>query len=808
MLGNKIKILTITLLTLLNTVTLSAATNASYDALVCGNTPYLFGCKAYTTSGAYTEAYGSGTLTVNLLFANPTAVSYEATIAPGKTYLLGCQTFTPTADTEETVDLKTVAGCDSTVTVKLKVKAPVQNIAVSYSATIKTGETYLLGCKTYSSADPTTITDVVTIDRVGGGDSIINLTLNVEQSCQPKTVVFDTTAYYCEADLPVMWHNIAISNDTTNCDDTIHVAPVGGCPFDSIVRLKAIVLRPTIYPEETQYVCDFNTPYNWRGKDYSSEGDFYDTVPSTYNVKCADEIYTLHLRLYTVAEAPVTKASICKGAEYEWKDGDRVIGTYTEAGEYGDTLYYKAGCDSIRFKLVLNVQDVKAEFSEDIYLCFGEKYEWKDGDRVIGTFDQTGVYHDTLPYISGCDSVRFTLNLTVGPEPTSTTWSDTTIYYGYEFPWFGKKYVITKDTAFYNVERDEHECVSAEYYRSVKVKDVDVAHKNVVDTVCAGSRYAHRTGTIVIDADTTWTDSVRVFVDAVPTDSFYHYTVFTYTTPEMLPENLLDSVKAVCGELLHFEVADSIIRAYVKIDPDHQHFDPKVGIEWFVQKNGQWVAPKDFKLMGSDSTVTFKCVVTDKCEKTLEVTKTLVVEDPAIREIKGILVEKYGQWLLMLHVNNLKAPENENGYGYEFTEEDVDWYRVVNGVTEKLDHHGYYYTGTEELLGEFYAVINATSSSGCNAVVRSNTVNWSTPMNAPLRLIPNIGEEGTLMRLVNLNPNNDYQIYGYNEAGKLVQTQSVSGQATTEIRAEGNQGIYMLRVVTEDKVETLRYIIK
>jgi hypothetical protein len=64
------------------------------------------------------------------------------------------------------------------------------------------------------------------------------------------------------------------------------------------------------------------------------------------------------------------------------------------------------------------------------------------------------------------------------------------------------------------------------------------------------------------------------------------------------------------------------------------------------------------------------------------------------------------------------------------------------------------------------------------------------------------------MRLENLNPFNEYQIYGYNEAGKLVSTMSVSGQATTEIRAEGSQGLYMLRVVTDEKVETLRYIIK
>jgi hypothetical protein len=112
------------------------------------------------------------------------------------------------------------------------------------------------------------------------------------------------------------------------------------------------------------------------------------------------------------------------------------------------------------------------------------------------------------------------------------------------------------------------------------------------------------------------------------------------------------------------------------------------------------------------------------------------------------------------------------------------------------------------LVGTFYVIIHTASEFGCNTTIRSNTINWSAPSNAPLRLVPNIGVEGTVMRLENLNPSNEYQIYGYNESGSLVTTMSVSGQAVAEIRAEGSQGLYMLRVVTDDKQETLRYIIK
>ena len=255
-------------------------------------------------------------------------------------------------------------------------------------------------------------------------------------------------------------------------------------------------------------------------------------------------------------------------------------------------------------------------------------------------------------------------------------------------------------------------------------------------------------------------------------------------------------------------MAEAEIRDYLSSDYAHQqHFDPQAAIRWYVQKDGQWVAPETVTLKGTDSLVTFQCVVTDLCEQAVTLTRTIVVDDPEMEIIENILVKKYGEWLLMLHVNNLTKSEQEQGYNLEFTEEDVDWYQIINGVETKLDHHGYYYTTDQELEGDFYAVINATNASGCNAVIRSNTQTCK-PQNAPLQLIPNNGQEGTIMQLVNLNPDNDYRIYGYNEAGKLIQTKSVSGQAVTEIRAEGMQGIYMLRVVTGDKVETLRYIIK
>ena len=90
MLGKKVNILLLTLLTLLSTATF-AAVHTQYSTTVCSNTPYLFGCDKLKTSGAHSNTLGDSTVTVNLLFGALKATAYTATIEPGQIYLFGCQ---------------------------------------------------------------------------------------------------------------------------------------------------------------------------------------------------------------------------------------------------------------------------------------------------------------------------------------------------------------------------------------------------------------------------------------------------------------------------------------------------------------------------------------------------------------------------------------------------------------------------------------------------------------------------------------------------------------------------------------------
>jgi hypothetical protein len=303
-------------------------------------------------------------------------------------------------------------------------------------------------------------------------------------------------------------------------------------------------------------------------------------------------------------------------------------------------------------------------------------------------------------------------------------------------------------------------------------------------------------------------DSVRVEEQGVPVDKFYHYNMYVFTNPSNLPDTLMNGVHAICGMPLDTANAQAAIEKYLKDNFFTLRIDTNATISWYVKRAGSFVPRANEEITASEDEIEFQCVVADECDDTQDAVFTLKipVEDPPMADLEKekILVEKYGQWLLMLHVNKLKR------LGYVFTEEDVDWYLYVDGVNDKLlDHHGYYYTIDEPMTGKYYVIINATSNeNGCNAAAKSNLVDWSRPAKAPMRLIPNIGPEGTMMRLENIDPDQESVICAYDEAGGLMWTKTVSGEAVTEIRAEGIPGIYMIRVVTGDKVETLRYVIR
>lgn len=139
-----------------------------------------------------------------------------------------------------------------------------------------------------------------------------------------------------------------------------------------------------------QYIWPIN------GKTYTSSGTFKDTIP---NYKKFDSIITLFLTIYP---AKNTDVIVSECSKYTWPTTGL---TYTQSGVYKANLKTKYNCDSI---INLNLTIKQPTFRYDtVDAC--ESYKWPLNNK---TYNQSGIYYDTLVNKQGCDSI-VSLNLTI-----------------------------------------------------------------------------------------------------------------------------------------------------------------------------------------------------------------------------------------------------------------------------------------------------------------------------------------------------------------------------------------------------------
>ncbi|MCX6231181.1 MAG: gliding motility-associated C-terminal domain-containing protein [Bacteroidetes bacterium] len=170
-----------------------------------------------------------------------------------------------------------------------------------------------------------------------------------------------------------------------------------GCTKDTIWKIIHILppSRDTIYPS----ICIGDT-INVGIHRYYATGVYHDTIAKSNG---CDSIITTNLTINPHKHTSIN-TSICQGKGIQ-------VGThiYTNAGNYTDTLFSVAGCDSI-ISTQISVKPV-SQFSQSKKLCQGEVFS-------IGNHNYTssGIYADTLTNYVGCDSIIKT-NLTFTPYP-------------------------------------------------------------------------------------------------------------------------------------------------------------------------------------------------------------------------------------------------------------------------------------------------------------------------------------------------------------------------------------------------------
>lgn len=140
-----------------------------------------------------------------------------------------------------------------------------------------------------------------------------------------------------------------------------------------------------------------------------------------------DTVTTITINVCDVAETSIAD-TICEGGVY---NGNGFTGLM-KAGSYKRKFARTSGCDSI---VTLNLSVTPTAYTTIIdTICFGGKYVWNGKE-----YTETGVYVDTLPSVTGCDSV-VTLLLTVSEVIATTQYVN--ICYGETYP-FGSQVIST-----------------------------------------------------------------------------------------------------------------------------------------------------------------------------------------------------------------------------------------------------------------------------------------------------------------------------------------------------------------------------
>ena len=337
-------------------------------------------------SCAYTDiAY------LHLTIQQPFDTTFYDTVCRGASYnRYGFSLSDVQTDGDYTLSLSSQAGCDSVLTLHLKVH-PVYgttlydticqgNFYSNYGFSLPSGTSGGTFTKTYST--------------VHGCDSTVTLNLHVH-----PVYLFSETQHICQGDsisFRGRWlHTSGVYYDSLT---TVH-----GC--DSIYRLTLSVhsTSPLLFPDK---VC-YGSGYNKYG--FSLPSVYHDTlVRDTFrSVWGCDSIRILSLSVQPVYDTPLYD-TVCQGDGY-YRHGFTLPSVQVD-GVHTLTLSSRSGCDST---LILHLK-VHPVYNTVLYdsICPSDYYE-RYGFR-LSNLHESSTYRRTESTVHGCDST-VTLHLHVWP---------------------------------------------------------------------------------------------------------------------------------------------------------------------------------------------------------------------------------------------------------------------------------------------------------------------------------------------------------------------------------------------------------
>ena len=321
-----------------------------------------------------------------------------------------------------------------------------------------------------------------TLRYTTGCDSIrrtVNLTVQSSSTQIANPIICEGESYT----LP--WGTIA--NTAGVYRDTLHYA--SAC--DSLIRIVNLTVQSSSSQTWNAAICEgsaYTLPW---GTIVNSTGIYRDTLH--YASGCDSIRRTVNLMVQTILSETLDPI-ICGGATYTLPWGT-VVNT---PGVYRDTLRYVSGCDSIRRTVNLTVQTFTSSSSSAV-ICGGQTYTLPWGTVV----SSTGIYHDTLHYATGCDSIRRTVNLMV-QSATITTFNPAICPGGsYTLPWG-----VTVNTAGIYSDTARYTTGCDSVIRKVNLRVTAAALYSLNVAICADQTYTLPWGAVT-NTPGIYQDTVR-----------------------------------------------------------------------------------------------------------------------------------------------------------------------------------------------------------------------------------------------------------------------------------------------------------
>ncbi|RYE24089.1 MAG: gliding motility-associated C-terminal domain-containing protein [Sphingobacteriales bacterium] len=315
----------------------------------------------------------------------------EAGICAGESYTLPWGGVLQTAGVYKDT-IRYANGCDSLIqTVTLTVRSLT---LTSTAASICGGETYNLP---WGGTVSTSGMYSDTLRYAAGCDSVIRrVALTVRE-----TQVDAFSVSLCSGQTYTLPSGDIVSTAGVFRDTLRYQA---GC--DSVYRTITVLVNTPVVLDLAVAICEGSSYTLPSGAVVTTGGVYRDTVRQAAG---CDSLYrTINLRIRT-AQTQRTSASICEGDSYALPWG----GMATRSDTYRDTLRYTEGCDSLIQIVELTVNSVTRQ-RDNITLCEGNTYTLTWGPIVCST----GLYRDTLLYVSGCDSLVREVAVTVKSTAT------------------------------------------------------------------------------------------------------------------------------------------------------------------------------------------------------------------------------------------------------------------------------------------------------------------------------------------------------------------------------------------------------